>query len=149
MIKGVFLFGTDDLDDVYKIRREVFHIEQGIDLVFEFDDLDQEAVHVLIKEDNENVATGRLVYDGHKYKIGRIAVLKDYRGKGYGGFVVRMLLDKAFEMGAYKVLVHSQEQVVPFYEGLGFRSVGDTFIEANISHVPMEISKDQLVGCQN
>ena len=39
------------------------------------------------------------------YKIGRIAVKKECRGKKYGDFIVRMLVDKAFTMGAKEVFV--------------------------------------------
>jgi predicted GNAT family N-acyltransferase len=65
MIQGKMIQGRDDLSQVYKIRKEVFVEEQGIDESLEFDDADQEAIHVLVYEGmdaSKAVATGRIIY---------------------------------------------------------------------------------------
>ena len=63
------------------IRFAVFVEEQGVPREIELDEHDALSVHVVAFEDQAPVATGRLLPDGH---IGRMAVLKDWRGRGIG-----------------------------------------------------------------
>ena len=75
------------------------------------------------------VATGRLIFLENWFKIGRIAVKKECRGKHYGDFVVRMLLDKAFSMGAKEVFVGAQAHAISFYERIGFVKQEEEYYE--------------------
>lgn len=149
MIEGKFLSGQDDLAEVFYIRKKVFVDEQGISPEEEFDLLDQDAVHVLIFSGNKPVATGRLLLDDGKYKAGRIAVLKEERGKMYGDFVVRILADHAFQAGAEHINVGAQISARGFYEKIGFVCCGEEYEEAGIPHIPMELKKSTLCSaCQ-
>lgn len=149
MVEGKFLRGTNDLTDCYKIRQVVFCEEQGKTSDEEFDGLDKDCIHVLIFEGDEYVATGRLYCKDEYYKIGRIAVLKHARGKHYGDFVVRMLIDQAFQLGAKKVYVGAQIKAISFYKKIGFKVNGEEYEEARMPHIPMEIEKIHLcTGCK-
>ncbi len=139
LVEGKFRSYEEDLTDAFEIRRKVFQEEQGVDPEIEFDELDKAAMHVIIYVADKAVATGRLIFDGETYRIGRVAVLKEERGKQYGDFVVRMLADRAFQSGAKEVLLGSQVQVREFYEKLGFVSYGEEYIEAGIRHIPMKL----------
>jgi predicted GNAT family N-acyltransferase len=121
--------------EIKKIRNAVFTREQKIDEHLDFDGKDQDAVHVLVRADDKFVATGRLLNDGH---IGRIAVLKEYRGKGFGVEAVKALIEKAKQGGMKRIILASQVQVTGFYKKLGFTEYGATFFEANIEHINME-----------
>lgn len=148
MIEGKYLSYGDDLDEVFKIRKEVFQVEQQVSEEIERDALDQEAIHVLVYSGKKAVATGRILYDGNEYKIGRIAVLKEERGKEYGDFVVRLLVDKAFVSGAKEVLLGAQKQVIGFYEKIGFEVYGEPYMDAGIEHMHMRLRKQNLCrGC--
>lgn len=147
LIQGKYLYFEDDKTEVYDIRRQVFHVEQGVSLEEEFDEIDDLAVHVLVftsDEPSRAVATGRVFFDGDNYKIGRVAVLKSERGKKYGDFVVRMLANKAFIAGADEIHINAQVVAVPFYEKIGFISYGDEFDEAGIKHVSMKLKSGSL-----
>ncbi len=63
------------------IRFAVFVEEQGVPREIELDEHDPVSIHVVAFDDQQPVATGRLLPDGH---IGRMAVLKDWRGRGIG-----------------------------------------------------------------
>ncbi len=130
-IKGkILLAGLGDLTDVKTIRKAVFQDEQGLSESLDFDKDDNSAIFALAYEtENEKdvpVATGRLLFLGERFMIGRIATLKEYRKKGYGDFVVRILLDKAFSMGAKEVYVRAMESAVDFYKTIGFAETGKT-----------------------
>lgn len=152
-IQGKLIHPGEDLTECFNIRREVFVEEQGIPEELEFDDLDKTALHCLIfstenhqsNEQNKAVATGRLILleDG-TFKIGRIAVRKQERGKHYGDMLVKMLISKAFECGANNVKLSAQIRAVKFYESIGFKTVGEIYNEDGIEHIGMELNQTDL-----
>ncbi|MBH1942493.1 GNAT family N-acetyltransferase [Mobilitalea sibirica] len=151
MVYGKFINYENEFEDVYVIRKRVFHEEQGIPMDIIFDEDDKKAIHVVVYEDIDHkvaVGVGRIVNHGHEYKIGRVAVLKEHRGKKYGDFAVRMLINKAFMQGADSIYLNAQTESKEFYEKIGFRTVGNEFYEAGILHVRMEIIReDEVVHC--
>lgn len=150
MVKGVYLNGEDDLSDAFDIRRKVFIEEQKVAEELEMDGMDAYAIHAVAYAEGKAVATGRIIYDGDTYKIGRVAVLKEERGKQYGDFIVRMLADRAFLHGAKEVLLGSQLHAVGFYEKIGFEPYGEVFDDAGIPHIHMKLKRDALCKkCKN
>lgn len=141
MVEGKFITGKKQFEAIYEIRKKVFCEEQNIPEELEFDLLDEEAIHVLIKEKETYVATARLIHVGGQYRIGRVAVLKEERGKYYGDFAVRMLADHAFQMGANEIIISAQIKAVPFYEKIGFERFGDSYQEDGILHVGMKLKR--------
>jgi predicted GNAT family N-acyltransferase len=123
------------------VRRRVFVEEQGIPVVEEWDSVDPDARHVLaFAEKRDAVGTGRLEPTG---KIGRVAVLPQYRGTGVGGAIVGYLVNQATELGFTKVYLHAQTAALAFYERLGFRAEGPVFDEVGIPHVRMHLGIEQ------
>ncbi len=150
-IQGKFKTYQDDLKEIFEIRREVFIQEQHKTDQEEFDDFDKDAVFcVLYEESSDNqeerpVATGRLnLLEDGRYKIGRIAVKKEFRGKQYGDMLVKMLVNKAFISGAKEVYVGAQVQAKGFYETIGFKQIGEEYIEAGIPHIEMVLTSENL-----
>ncbi len=129
--------GNLDLEDPYYVRREVFIKEQNVPEEEEIDDSDAVSWHVVVYENSKPVATGRIFMDGESWLIGRIAVLKEYRGKQFGKLVVEKLLERASKLQAGEVHVHAQTYAAGFYEKLGFVAYGETFMEADIEHIGM------------
>ncbi|MGN0521663.1 MAG: GNAT family N-acetyltransferase [Eubacterium sp.] len=129
---------------VKEIRKTVFLDEQGADSEQEFDSFDNNegsALFVLLYDENVPVATARLANTEKGLKLGRVAILKPYRGKGFGSIIVRMLVEKAFEIGADKVFVDAQTHAVPFYEKIGFKVTGTQITDRGLAHIPMSISR--------
>jgi len=149
MLTGKFIQGDGDLSEILAIRKKVFIEEQHGDQTMLFDSLDQEANHVIVRVDEKPVAVGRVVLQqDFNCKIGRIAVLKEERGKQYGDFVVRLLLDRAFRGPAVKVYVTAQVHAVPFYERFGFHRIGAEYLSEGILSVDMELEKRIYQPCQ-
>lgn len=131
---------SKEFEAIMHIRNTVFEKEQGAAAEEEIDiyDNDNSTVYALIYDDKFPVATGRIAITPKGYKIGRIAVIKNQRGKGLGGILVNALCDKAYEMGADSILVDAQLHAVPFYEKLGFSPTGEPEItDRGIIHLPM------------
>ena len=87
------------------IREAVFVHEQNVPVELEWDGLDPDCAHVIAYVDNdEAVATGRLLPDGH---IGRIAVLKAWRRHGIGSRVLQSLIERIdYDGGTGKLTIH-------------------------------------------
>jgi predicted GNAT family N-acyltransferase len=135
----LFASGTADIDEAFSIRIEVFTGEQGVPLEEEIDEYDERAVHLLVREGREPVATARLFFpNSGEACIGRMAVRKGYRRHGVGRRIIGLLCQEAKKRGAGKVVLHAQWQARPFYCACGFREVGEAFMEANIKHILME-----------
>ena len=120
-----------DRDAIYAIRKTVFIIEQAVPEEIEIDEHDPEARHVLAYMDGRPVGTGRITSDG---RIGRMAVLGEYRGQGVG----RAILDTLIEIGCRAIMpqlfLSAQCQAIPFYEQSGFVVAGPVYEEAGIDH---------------
>lgn len=125
-------------EDAYRIRHEVFVVEQAVPAELELDEQDAVSVHAVAYEaDNTPIATGRLLPDGH---IGRMAVCKRARGRGVGGQVLNALIEQAEANGHTKLVLHAQTHAMAFYEAHGFVGQGAEFIEAGILHREMSRS---------
>ncbi|HXF65540.1 MAG TPA: GNAT family N-acetyltransferase [Burkholderiales bacterium] len=117
------------------IRTRVFVEEQRIPEELEWDEEDEHSYHVLVyASDGSPVGTGRLLRDG---RIGRMAVLKEWRGRGAGSALMKYLLWLAAKMGFDEVKLHAQVRAAGFYAKHGFRAEGEEFMEAGIPHVVM------------
>ncbi len=116
------------------IRHEVFITEQLVPEEMEWDEFDDSATHFLCLLEGKVIATARLKPDG---QIGRMAVLKDYRGFGYGNKLLVFFIQTAREKNIKKLYLHAQVSAIAFYEKQGFSVCSDVFYEANIPHREM------------
>lgn len=117
------------------IRETVFIHEQGVPVDLEWDGLDSSCAHVLAWNDlGETIGTARMQPNG---TIGRMAVLKDWRGRGVGQALLQTLLDLAVKQGLPRVTLSAQIHALGFYERAGFHVVGEPFMDADIPHRKM------------
>lgn len=117
------------------IRLVVFVEEQRVPVEIEWDDQDDKSVHALAYDEaGDAVATGRLLPDGH---IGRMAVLKEWRGKGVGGAILERLVAAARARGDQEIELFAQTHALEFYRRYGFVESGAIFDEAGIPHQAM------------
>jgi predicted GNAT family N-acyltransferase len=127
------------------IRQAVFMVEQGVPEKLEWDGLDPVCAHVLAcNKDDEAIGTARMQPEG---KMGRMAVLKEWRGRGIGRALLQALLDLAEQQGIRRVTLAAQVHALGFYERAGFRAVGDQFMDAGIPH-RMMVKELMLSQCR-
>lgn len=120
-----------DREILKALREEVFIREQGVPADMEWDEFDAQARHVLATTDGLPIGTGRLLPEGH---IGRMAVLRKWRGQGAGSALLTSLLEIARGLGMRRVRLNAQVQALPFYLRHGFQAQGEEFAEAAIPH---------------
>ena len=111
--------------------------EQGF--MNEFDDIDDRAYHVVLMDGDKPIATGRTYTEGDKqvYHVGRLAVMPEYRKKHLGEHVVKLLEEYARSVGAKETELSSQVQSKGFYAKLGYREIGDIYLDEHCPHIRM------------
>jgi predicted GNAT family N-acyltransferase len=123
--------------EVLRIRDEVFVRGMGVPVEIEHDSRDPHCFHVLARVDGSPAATGRLDF-GLGGKVGRVAVLRGFRGRRLGAAVMDALEEEGRSRGLEGLWCHAQLTAAGFYRRLGWTAVGEEFIEAGIRHVRME-----------
>jgi predicted GNAT family N-acyltransferase len=125
----------DEQSAIRALREAVFVAEQGVPPKLEWDGRDTGCLHLLALDGQDNpVGTARMLPDG---RIGRMAVLAPWRGRGVGHALLQELLRLAAAQGLEKVWLHAQSRAADFYRRHGFQVVGEPFEEAGIPHVAM------------
>lgn len=123
--------------DEMMIRNRVFQDEQGFE--DEFDEIDENnrAKHMVIYKNGEPIATCRFFKINDEYKIGRIAVVKEYRGQGIGKMIVRCAEEKVYELGGRELCLSSQVRAQGFYEKIGYVTEGEIYMDQMCPHIKM------------
>jgi len=116
------------------IREAVFIAEQHVPVELEWDGLDDECTQLLAFNGDEAVGTARMTPGG---KIGRMAVLKEWRDKGVGSQLLEEMIAVARAANVSQVVLDAQHSAIPFYQRFGFTVISDSFIDAGIQHRKM------------
>jgi predicted GNAT family N-acyltransferase len=135
-----------DFKDLRTVREPVFVVEQQVPLEEEWDALDPLCHHVIARDAmHRPIGTGRLTPE---HKIGRMAVLREWRGKGVGDALLRALIEQARALGWPEVSLNAQVGALGFYDKFGFTPYGERFEEAGIQHQAMRLALDPLAPSQ-
>lgn len=130
-------------EEAREIRKTVFVEEQGF--TDEFDETDRAAYHMVAFVDGEAAATCRFFRNTEtKYMIGRIAVLKEFRGRGLGSSLLKAAEKAMLEKGGSSVLLHSQLRAKGFYEKAGYSPSAEADEEQGCPHIWMSKSLDGI-----
>ena len=142
------VISPESMAKALRIRRTVFIEGQNVPESIEVDHFDvlpapvEGVAHGILFLEGRPVATGRLVPDskGDLFaKVGRVAVLRDYRGRGLGKHMMGWLETEARALGYRGVRLSAQLHALGFYEELGYTPYGEVFLEASIEHRWMEL----------
>ena len=133
---------TNDRQALTAIRRKVFVEEQQVPEEEEMDAFDETSVHLLARSsDSGLIGCARIMPTG---QIGRMAVLREFRGGGVGSLLMTAALKEAKGQNFETVFLHAQCHAEAFYSRFGFVACGDIFDEAGIEHVRMTLSASRM-----
>lgn len=122
---------------ILNLRISVFVVEQNCPYQ-ETDQLDLISNHVFGKVDNKIMAVGRFYKKNDTIYIGRIAIEKIYRNKGFARkLIIYIIKQVKNEFPNYKIKLSAQEYLTNFYHSLGFKSQGEIYFEDGIPHIDM------------
>jgi len=140
----VFAVPFDRLDPyavygVCRIRQDVFVVEQQCP----YPDLDGRDVepgtrHVLLMVDDALLGYARVLDDGEVWRIGRVLLAPDARGRGWADPIMETALGVC---QARDVVLDAQSPLAGWYATFGFEVDGPEFLEDGIAHLPMRLSR--------
>ncbi len=124
-------------EDAAYIRKTVFTDEQGFEE--EFDSNDPISVHMVMYEDKKPAAVCRFYFDKERqvYILGRFAVMKEFRGRGFGGKIIREAEKQVKARGGNELVLAAQTRARGFYEKQGYKARGEEFLEEYCPHIEM------------
>ena len=139
-VKKFNKLSVDELYDLLYLRQQIFVVEQNC-IYLDADGVDKECPHLLGFVNKKIVGYARIIPAGLTYKtpsIGRVVVDEKHRGKGHA----RKIMDKAIkvavvEFKAKKIIISAQLYLKEFYESIGFKVVGDVYLDCDLPHLKM------------
>lgn len=137
IIKPFDKLTTQDLFHIYKLRVDVFVVEQQCPY-HEIDDIDLISYHIYLQNDNSLIlAYCRLYKQENTFHIGRVIATE--RRKGYGTQIMKEAIKFATEkLHADTIIIEAQTYAKKFYEKLGFVQTSEPFEEDGIPHIQMK-----------
>lgn len=127
---------SDIFNDAFSLRWKVFVEEQKFH--DEADDYDQKAEHLVIYDADKPIGTGRTIdLENGSLKIGRVCILKEYRGKGIGRLIMEEIERSAKEKGYSNLILGAQCRVSEFYNAVGYKEVGEIYLDEHCEHIDM------------
>ena len=134
-----------ELYAIIKLRNEVFVVEQNC-VYQDADDKDQKGFHFMGWDNQTLVAYTRIIPKGISYidhaSIGRVVTAPQYRRIGAGRKLMELSIAKTLEVfKCTSIKIGAQLYLKKFYQSLGFVQCSDAYLEDNIPHISMLLTK--------
>jgi len=135
---------TQELYQILRLRSEVFVVEQNC-VYQDIDNKDQKALHLFGIVEGEIIAYSRLFKPGDYFEfssIGRVVVAEKHRGKNFGHELIdQSILEINNRFNVQNITISAQLYLKKFYESHGFVATSETYLEDDIPHIEMKITK--------
>lgn len=131
---------TDELYNLLQLRSEVFVVEQAC-VYQDIDGKDQNALHVLGYLGEKLVAYTRMFKPGDYFEyasIGRVVVRAHERKFKYGYTIMEASIEAVkIHYNTNTIKISAQTYLKRFYNNLGFKEIGEEYLEDDIPHIGM------------
>lgn len=133
---------TLQLHDIFKLRQDIFIVEQNCPYP-DIDGTDINWLHLCGFDDEGLVAYARLHCPGDETsEIGRVVVNQRGRGKNLGRELMkRAVVEILARAPDQPIELNAQTYLLDFYQSLGFKIIGEEYLEDGIPHRLMEYRK--------
>lgn len=132
----------EELYEIIALRSAVFVVEQNC-AYQDIDFKDQKAVHLLGKNSEGKIIAYSRLFDFGVYfpdflAIGRVVTHREYRKYGFGIDLMKKSIEKCHELfGEKHIKIGAQKYLTRFYALLGFKEIGEDYVEDGIPHCIM------------
>ena len=139
-IKAFNELTLDSLYEVLQLRAEVFVVEQNCPYQ-DVDGKDQKAMHILGYHKEQLVAYTRVFEPGYYFdnaSIGRVVVKENVRQYGFGKDIMKAsiaFIEDTLDLSTIEL--SAQTYLKKFYNDLGFKEIGEGYLEDDIPHIRM------------
>lgn len=125
-------------EDALSIRHEVFITEQNIPFEREIEGEEDKYYFVGYVGTTAAVCARAFLESPGIWHVQRVACRKEYRGMHLSSELMRFIEEKASDSDIKLITLGAQDQAAPFYERLGFTTIGEVFFDAGIPHHRMD-----------
>ena len=120
---------------VWKLRQDVFVVEQECPYPdLDGRDTEEGTRHVVLRDDDRVIGYARVLDDATVWRIGRVVLAPDARGRGRADVLMETALQVCPDRD---VVLDAQTPLAGWYQGLGFTVDGEEFLDDGIPHLPM------------
>jgi ElaA protein len=130
----------NELYELLRLRSEVFVVEQNC-VYQDLDGKDQKAFHLLAYQNENLVGYTRIFTPGCYFKeasIGRVLVAEKSRNLGLGYQIMKASIEFINkELSETSIHISAQTYLKNFYNNLGFKEIGEEYLEDGIPHINM------------
>ena len=131
--------GSKEYKQMVDIRKAILRKPLGLD--FTPEELAREKEDILIGcfEDDKLEGCCLLTKEGvGNVRLRQMAVTSGLQGKGIGRVLMYFAENIARDKGFKKMTMHARDNAIGFYEKLGYKKIGNQFLEVTIPHYVME-----------
>ena len=129
----------DEHESLKMIRQKVFIEEQKVTSQLEWDGMDEEAIHFLAFKNEKAIGCARAFVIKNHMQLGRMAVLKAYRGESVGTALIEKVITTAKLNQLSAIYISAQCHAIDFYKKFGFEVTSDIYLDAEIQHRDMKL----------
>ena len=130
----------DEHESLTMIRQKVFIEEQKVTSQLEWDGMDEEAIHFLAFKNEKAIGCARAFVIKNHMQLGRMAVLKAYRGESVGTALIEKVITTAKLNHLSAIYISAQCHAIDFYKKFGFEVTSDIYLDAEILHRNMKLN---------
>jgi GNAT superfamily N-acetyltransferase len=131
--------GSKEYYQMVKLRDDMLRKPLGLGFTQEELESEKDSMLIAAFEDDDILGCCMLVEEKEdKLRLRQMAVLHDLQGKGIGRALMNFAENLARDRGYKKLCMHARKNAVGFYEKMGYKVLGDEFIEITIPHLVME-----------
>ncbi|MFZ4768700.1 MAG: GNAT family N-acetyltransferase [Ferruginibacter sp.] len=131
--------GSKEYKQVIQLRYSVMREPLGLGFTEEELEMEAENIHIAAFEDEEILGCCMLSkVDNDILQLRQMAVKDKLQRKGIGGSILAFAENVSRDKGFKKIIMHSRDTAVGFYEKFGYKIKGEPFIEVKIPHRIME-----------
>jgi len=133
--------GTKEYKQMVDLRYNM--LRKPLGLTFSEEELQGEINNILIGCFDDDKLEGCCMLvpkDTEALQLRQMAVISGLQGKGIGRVLMQFAENIARDRGYKKLIMHARKTAMGFYEKLGYRKIGNEFLEVTIPHYAMEKS---------
>ena len=133
-------YGSEAYLAAAKLRYRLFYQPHGLDESIVQTGKDAQDCHVVIEQDSQVLAYGRLTQAGEQFSVYQMVVEPAWQGQGLGRWLLKTLVDVAEQRGAQSVHLNARVSQMGFYERQGFEPASEVFasVSTGVPHLKME-----------
>ena len=129
-------YGSDDYGNSCDLRNEILRKPLGMNLFDEDLEKEKDFIHLIGKNEEQELITylqfNKIEED--TLKMQQVVVAEHAQGKGIGRNLILFSEQFAIMSGFSSIILHARENVIGFYERLGYAREGERFLEVTIPH---------------